>query len=1008
LEAIPFGELVEFMVAASQQRKSRPAALRIGLLVLIVLGFLAAFIPSPVQAVPPPTGGPDGSVYKYRWKDSLAAGCPAAPGTTTGPCPVNPTTGWTEIAPLSGGTGTTVPFTSATASPEIVQYSSSCVSIGFTFVYYGASDTCVWVHANSGHIFPVTSSAVPPAPAAGVSRPTTGPLPSTADENGIIAGWWAHLSPYFCNGDYYSAAEASPTVHIYYKTIGTAPTQTFIVEYSKVTMWHHSSAGGASTCVTPSTSCVNTGNPCVWSTFQIRLYEGSNNIDVILKSVAEYTSTPPATDQSAIGIEDPTGANGLGYHYDTAGGITYTNLAVRFYPNHGPGCGMQNVLLNEDAASASFTMTATDADGDAMAGFNLLTAPNHGPLWTPPVGTISPVTGTYPAAAETSFAGVATRTYVPAANWNSDPGISVPEVITYQTKDSLGTVSVPTSPATACGVNFNVNPVNDAPLFTKSGPGTSSGAAGSLISLSGWATGVAPGVAGARDEAGLVGGTYPSAQPINWILQPHIWSNSVFGTLPALVRDAPAATSTTATLSYVGATAGTYTACFRAQDSGGTTFGGVDLSSNTECIDITITSGGGGGGGGGGGTCTNPTANFQTNDNLVYGQPVLFSDLSTGTVSDWQWNFGDGLTGTGQGASHTYMTSGTYTVRLVVRNSCGVSSFMDKTIYISAPGPGSSGGQVGGGLGTPVVNAGEDKIVKERARVVLAGSSPTSGATFSWRQASGPQVTLRNATSASPDFTAPQLLDPSKPEYLIFGVHVSDGSADSPEDFVQVTVVAANQRPVADAGHDVTVVKGQSVTLESKSSDPDGDALSFSWTVVAGPALNGLPGTGQTLVIVTPANTTAPYIDLQLTVSDGVFTSADTVRIWLQSPSLAPVGFTSTPQKDGSVLFISNIKSEDSQYIWTFGDNTTSTTTTPGVTHKYAVSGTYNVTLKIAGASDPVSQPVTTVVPVTKPGTATQATSGSNWMLVTGIALAALAGLLIVGLVIMRRRRAAP
>ena len=39
----------------------------------------------------------------------------------------------------------------------------------------------------------------------------------------------------------------------------------------------------------------------------------------------------------------------------------------------------------------------------------------------------------------------------------------------------------------------------------------------------------------------------------------------------------------------------------------------------------------------------------------------------------WGWDFGDGNTGTGATASHTYNTPGTFDVTLTVTDSCGYS-----------------------------------------------------------------------------------------------------------------------------------------------------------------------------------------------------------------------------------------------------------------------------------------------------------------------------------------------
>jgi len=47
---------------------------------------------------------------------------------------------------------------------------------------------------------------------------------------------------------------------------------------------------------------------------------------------------------------------------------------------------------------------------------------------------------------------------------------------------------------------------------------------------------------------------------------------------------------------------------------------------------------------------------------------------TTGSASSYQWDFGDGTTGTGITVTHIYVTAGTYTVTLTVTGSCGTSS----------------------------------------------------------------------------------------------------------------------------------------------------------------------------------------------------------------------------------------------------------------------------------------------------------------------------------------------
>lgn len=92
-----------------------------------------------------------------------------------------------------------------------------------------------------------------------------------------------------------------------------------------------------------------------------------------------------------------------------------------------------------------------------------------------------------------------------------------------------------------------------------------------------------------------------------------------------------------------------------------------------------------------------------------------------------------------------------------------------------------------------------------------------------------------------------------------------------------VNLGGVNTPPEANAGPDKSVAVGDTVQLDAgASSDVDGDALSYTWTQTAGPAIT-LENANQrvaTFVAVTTGD-----CDFLLTVSDGVSTDEDAVRI---------------------------------------------------------------------------------------------------------------------------------
>jgi len=88
-----------------------------------------------------------------------------------------------------------------------------------------------------------------------------------------------------------------------------------------------------------------------------------------------------------------------------------------------------------------------------------------------------------------------------------------------------------------------------------------------------------------------------------------------------------------------------------------------------------------------------PIANFTwTPETPEVGQTVTF-DASTsipgsGIIIRHKWSFGDGTYALGKTPTHTYASSGTYTVTLNVTNSKGLSDIEQKQIQVVEPGPG--------------------------------------------------------------------------------------------------------------------------------------------------------------------------------------------------------------------------------------------------------------------------------------------------------------------------------
>jgi carbonic anhydrase len=162
-----------------------------------------------------------------------------------------------------------------------------------------------------------------------------------------------------------------------------------------------------------------------------------------------------------------------------------------------------------------------------------------------------------------------------------------------------------------------------------------------------------------------------------------------------------------------------------------------------------------------------------------------------------------------------------------------------------------------------LISAQRGETVKLNASQTITSDLPTS---VEWRQTHGPAVTLDNANSLTPSFTAP-----SESGHLIFEVTIRDNEDGEGKD--SVTVEINNRPPIARAStaHD-QVTPGSKVSLSARGSqDPEGDTLVYRWKQVLGSE-----------VTLENVDTSSPYFSapsfadhlvFSLSVSDGEFTS---------------------------------------------------------------------------------------------------------------------------------------
>jgi len=372
----------------------------------------------------------------------------------------------------------------------------------------------------------------------------------------------------------------------------------------------------------------------------------------------------------------------------------------------------------------------------------------------------------------------------------------------------------------------------------------------------------------------------------------------------------------------------------------------------------------------------NQTITLPTNSATLNGSG---SYDSSGTITTYSWTQVSGpstagiSTPAGVSTSVTGLQQGSYVFQLTVTDNSGATATNQVTITVN-PAPNQP----------PVANAGSNQTITLPATATLNGtkSSDPDGsiAAYSWVEVSGPGAAV--ITSGN---TATPVISGLQAGTYVFQLTVTDNKGATSSAQVTITVIAANQPPVANAGTDQTIqLPTNSVNLDgSKSYDPDGSITAYSWVKVSGPGA----------VTITNSNTAKPtalglqqgvYV-FQLTVTDNQgATGSDQVTVTVNAAAnqapIANAGTNLTVTLPTNTVNLDGTKSYDPDgsivaYTWsqTSGPSTAAVTNantaTPAVSGLLA--GAYVFRLTVTD-NQGASGTATVTVTVVNPGQASQ------------------------------------
>jgi len=334
---------------------------------------------------------------------------------------------------------------------------------------------------------------------------------------------------------------------------------------------------------------------------------------------------------------------------------------------------------------------------------------------------------------------------------------------------------------------------------------------------------------------------------------------------------------------------------------------------------------------------------------------VSFTDLSTGIIDSWEWDFGDGVgTSTSLNPTYEYTTANTYTVTLVVTRS-GVGSATEiKTNYIDVVEPGVP---IADFTATPLSGT---------VPLTVSFTDCSTGTIDSWSWDFGDGVGTSTEPNPTYEYTSVNTYTVS----LTVTRDIAGSNTETKTDYIVV-----NNVPAPEVDFEATPLSGTAPLTVTFTDLTSGQATSYSWDFGDG------VGTSDQIDPSYEYTTPGIYtVSFTVTGPGGIDTETKTDYIEVFDPSLLMAEFSAsttigTPPLE--VTFTDMSTGNYSTLAWDFDNDGEIDSTDPNPTHTYNQAGTYSVKLTIDGPDGPASETKIAYITVNDPGFVTVEFSAS-------------------------------